>query len=417
MRLSHYLQIYPNRFQEELLSHYFGQTRYCYNFFYDQKRRRVKRKDIFMNFTIHREETDFLNEIPRSVQTMAMRNSAVAFNRFFEKVSRYPQKKTRSSPQKCQMQVDTRNPHFLMNWNNNIIQLPGLGIMKFRDSMTLQPLIGISPVISISKKANKYFLSYGYERNVQPFPVTEKEAGCDLRLMHFITTSDGDKIKNPRKLQQKLKYLKRQQRKLSRQVMGSNRREKQKIVLAKAHLHVANQRKDFHNKTVLELLLQYGVLYFETLDIAEMKKNKRYARSISDAAWGNCIRIAKYKAELHARELVQISQWYASSKICSACGHKMDKMNLSVRNWTCPICGAVHDRDINAAINIKREGIRLRKELELIASSQELAEVGMGNAEFTHEEMESDTNNILLVHSSKNRESVEISVMKGRSPE
>jgi len=224
MQLKRIIRIYPNQHQREQLSHWFGQTRYSYNYFLKEKKKRIPNSIISKSFTTHRKETDFLQDVPRSVQVCAMRNANTAFTRFFKKQSKYPRFKNKSKGNNCQIQLDTRHAAFLKNWNNNILQIPGVGIVSFRDNEKLKELASPQPVISLKKKGSKYFCCYGYVANDQLFPPCEKIIGLDLGLTHFIIDSDGNKITNPRKLRMKSKYLKRQQRILSRRKIAFNNR-------------------------------------------------------------------------------------------------------------------------------------------------------------------------------------------------
>ena len=189
---------------------------------------------------------------------------------------------------------------------------------------------------------------------------SDNRVGIDLGLKEFAITSDGEMIENPRCLRKSEKRLRKLQKDLSRCKKGSKNREKCRIKLAKQHERIANQRKDFLHKTSKRIIDENQVICLEDLKAKEILKNHKLAKSVSDVSWGEFVRQLQYKADWYGREIIKIDQWYPSSQICSNCGHRDGKKDLSIREWTCPICGAHHDRDINAAINILNEGLRIR---------------------------------------------------------
>ena len=176
-------------------------------------------------------------------------------------------------------------------------------------------------------------------------------------MTHFIIDNQGNKVENPRffrKSEEKLKIL---QRALSKKKKGSNRYNKCKIKVAKLHEKISNQRSNFLHKVSNDLINNYDFIYVENLAVKNMVKNRSLAKSISDASWSKFISILEYKAEWYGKSVHKIHRYFASSKTCSECGFQKDKLDLSIREWTCPDCGSVHDRDINAARNILQRGI------------------------------------------------------------
>ena len=186
--------------------------------------------------------------------------------------------------------------------------------------------------------------------------------GIDLGLTHYATDDQGNKVEAPKLLKKALSRLAREQRRHARKQKGGKNREKGRKKVARIHAHVRRSRLDFLHKLSSKLIAENQVICVETLRASAMVKNQRLARSISDAAWGDFVRQLEYKAEWYGRTVVKISQWEPSSKKCSCCGHRLEELDLKVRAWTCPSCSAVHDRDINAAINIRVAGLAILAE-------------------------------------------------------
>lgn len=193
--------------------------------------------------------------------------------------------------------------------------------------------------------------------------------GLDLGLAHYATDDQGNKVDNPKPLRKAEKKLAKAQRALARKQKGGKNRERQRKVVAKLHARVRNVRMDFLHKLSTRLIAENQVICVETLKIESMKRNRKLAKSISDAAWGTFVRMLMYKAEWYGRKVVRISPWEPSSKKCSCCGHRLKELDLKVRVWTCPGCMTVHDRDVNAAINIRAAGLAVLAEEESSADA------------------------------------------------
>lgn len=215
--------------------------------------------------------------------------------------------------------------------------------------------------ITLSKTTNgKYYASILVEDGVvQPKPLqTIKSAvGLDLGLTDFLTASNGDVVANPRHLRNAEKNLKRKQRQLSRKKKGSANRAKARRVLANAHEKLKNIRNDFQHKLSRTLIDENQAVIVETLKSSNMMKNKHLAKAIGDVAWNSFISKLEYKAKAKGHHLLKLSQWFAGSKTCSNCGHKMDELPLQIREWSCPSCSTRHQRDVNAAMNHLKQGM------------------------------------------------------------
>ena len=185
----------------------------------------------------------------------------------------------------------------------------------------------------------------------------ENITGLDMGLNHLVIASTGKKQSNPRFAQRTAANLRRKQKSLSRKKKGSANRNKARVLVAKAHERTANTRNDFQHKLSRRLIDESQAICVETLKVKNMLENRKLAKHIADAAWGELMRKLTYKAVWSGKHLVQIDPWYASSKTCSCCALKIKTLPLSQRQWTCPNCGAEHDRDINAAQNIRQQGI------------------------------------------------------------
>ncbi len=192
---------------------------------------------------------------------------------------------------------------------------------------------------------------------VKVLPQINKAVGIDAGITSLIATSDGEKIANPRHFKRLRYKLRQAQKALSRKVKGSNNREKALAQVARIHAKVADVRTDFLHKLTTRLVRENQTIAVEDLAVKNMMKNHKLAQAIADASWSELVRQLEYKAAWYGRTLVKIDRWFPSSKRCGNCGHVVDKLPLDVREWDCPECGAHHDRDINAANNIKAAGL------------------------------------------------------------
>jgi putative transposase len=210
-----------------------------------------------------------------------------------------------------------------------------------------------SSVTVVREPDGHFYASFVVDVQPAPLPEVAREAGVDLGIARLATiaTNDGQRaiVANPNHLARKLRKLRRLEREKSRRQKGSANRDKTRLKVAIAHNEVARARRDYHHKQASALIRENQVIHVEDLNIAGMVANRRLARAISDAAWGQFVRIIAEKADRYGRTVHTVSRWLASSKTCSACGHRLDNLPLQVRQWTCPACRAVHDRDHNAA--------------------------------------------------------------------
>ena len=201
--------------------------------------------------------------------------------------------------------------------------------------------------------------------------------GLDVGMTHLLNDSKGQKQDNPRFLQRAEENLRRKQKSLSRKQKGSKKRGKARQLLAKCHEKVAQAQEDFQHKVSKAIVDENQAIIVETLQVKNMLKNHKLAKHIADCAWSKLLNKLSYKAQRSGKHFVKLDQWFASSKLCSCCGHKIERLPLSVRQWCCPQCGMTHDRDLNAALNIKARGImQLKAEGLSVSANRGLRKTG-----------------------------------------
>ena len=350
-------RIYPTKEQELLLQKTFGCVRYVYNYFLARRIKAYKENKETVGFyqcskelTQLKKELEWLKEPDKWALGNALRDLDDAYSRFFKQQAKYPKFKSKK---------DHRNSYRTTFQANNIevtnktIKIPKLGKIKYRDNRHF--IVGKICYATISKNpSGEYYISICC-KNIEEVKLhkANKSVGIDLGLKEFAVTSDGNKIANPKYLDKSLKRLATLQKRLSRKSSGSNNWNKARIAVAKCYEYIANQRKDFLQKLTTKLIYNYDTICIEDLKVSNMIKNHKLARHISDVSWYEFRRELEYKASWYGREIRVIDRFYSSSQTCSSCGYVNKKIkDLSIREWTCPNCGARHDRDINAAINI-----------------------------------------------------------------
>jgi putative transposase len=212
--------------------------------------------------------------------------------------------------------------------------------------------------VTVSRDAaGRWFVSLLCEETVAPLLPVERSVGVDAGLTVLVTLSTGEKITNPKHERRARRRLAKAQRALSRKAKGSKNRQKARLRVARVHARIADRRRDFLHQLSTRLVRENQTVVIEDLTVRTMVKNRSLARAISDASWRQLRSMLEYKADWYGRTLVVVDRWFPSTKLCSACGHRAAAMPLGVRAWTCGGCGAVHDRDVNAAKNLLAAGL------------------------------------------------------------
>ena len=299
-----------------------------------------------------KQEFEWLGDADSQVLQMSLQNLSRAFENFFAKRGNYPRFKSKHGRQSIQYPQRVKI-------EGSRIYLPKVGWV---DCVVHRKITGTFRTVTVSRNACGQFHAAILTENGEPMPVVSTEGkaiGIDVGLSHLAVTSDGVKFSNPKHLHKAERNLKRKQRMLSRKKKGSKGRDKARQLVARAHECIACARRDHLQKLSRRIVNENQVIAVEDLNVKGMIRNHSLAKSISDVGWGLFTALIEYKAARAGKAFIKCGRWYPSSKTCSVCGSIQDKLPLDVRAWNCSHCGAHHDRDINAAINIRAEGLRI----------------------------------------------------------
>ena len=367
-------RIYPLDSQKELLEKHFGCSRFIYNHFLKEKQEEYLTAGKGLTYnkcskiltTLKKSENySWLNVVNSQSLQQSLQNLETAYGNFFRKKSKFPRFKKKSNHQSFTVPQGIK------------LKYDRLQIYKFKEGIPIsihQPILGKIKSATISKTpTDKYFASILCEVPKKSKPKTGKSVGIDLGITDFIVTSDGEKVKNPNFSRGLKDKLKTHQKHLSRKTKGSNRYKRQRKKVARIHEKITNSRNDFQHKLSTSLIERYDMISLESLAVKNMIKNGNLSYSIQDSSWSSFVSMLEYKAKWYGKDIRRIERFYPSSKTCSSCDFIIDKLPLSVRKWQCPKCGENHDRDVNAAKNIHRQGLAITDvEMEALDSSNRI---------------------------------------------
>ena len=297
----------------------------------------------------------WLKEVDSVSLQQTLRDLDSAYQNFFNGRSKYPKFKRKDDK-------NSYRTNHRIKIDNQYITIPKIGLLRYKDNYKLDEcnILKIYNITISKTSSGKYYASISAEVNVPYFEKTNQSCGIDLGLKDFAILSNGEKVDNPRILKHLEGKYRNLSKSFSRKVRGSANYQKSRIKLARFHEKIVNIRKDFLHKLSANLVKSYDIICIENLNISGLMKNHKLAKSFQDVSLYDFIRQLEYKAEWYGKTISKVDRFYPSSQLCSNCGFKnRDVKNLSVREWTCPKCGTIHDRDVNSAINILIEGLRL----------------------------------------------------------
>ncbi|MCQ2209609.1 MAG: transposase [Paludibacteraceae bacterium] len=373
MKRAFEIRLYPTKAQQKLLNMTFGACRFVYNnvlglrqsYFNDYG---FKDKDLDI-MDMLKAFNPWLNEIGSQAICQSINDLNKAYKNWFNSLSKktkqktkYPKFKKKSDKQSYRDCMMKKNIFELLDVQNRKITIPKIGKITYRTGYDFSKH-RITKVYNITvkkSKTNKYFCSICCEcEESEKLPTNNFKIGFDLGLKDFLIDSYGIVIDNPKYFRKSQEKLTKEQRKLSHCVKGSNNYNKQKLKVALIHEKVRNQRKDFQHKISHQLINENQVIVSEDLKPSNMVKNHKLAKSIADASFSTFCNMINYKAKWYGRTYIKVGSFYPSSKLCHCCGYKNTTLTLVDREWVCPNCHTLLDRDKNAALNILDEGLKI----------------------------------------------------------
>ena len=357
MKRAYKERFYPTKQQSELLSKSFGCARFVWNNTlkyrtdaYYERGESIAHSVVEKRLVPLKKEFEWLQEVSSVIFQQCLRDQQDAFKNFWDKRAKYPKFKSKHDHQSIRL---TKAAFKYKDGQLFIAKSKEPINIRWSRELSSEP-----SSITISKdKAGRYFVSMLCEFEPKPMPITKNTVGIDLGLTDLFITDSGEKVNNPRHTKHyanKLAYL---QRKLTKKKKGSNNRNKIRQKVARLHAKIADCRLDNLHKLSRKLINENQVVCVESLQVKNMIKNPKLSKHIADASWGEFVRQLEYKAQWAGRTVSKVDRWFPSSKRCSCCGFVNEKMPLDIRDWSCPDCSTEHDRDINAAKNIKTAGL------------------------------------------------------------
>ena len=357
-------RIYPNKKQKELIQKTFGCMRFVYNYYLNKRKEMYENDKITFTYymcckdlTQLKKKLVWLKEPDKDSLQKCLKDLDMAYQKFFKEHTGYPKFKSKKTRYQSYRTSCTNNN---IRFENKYIKLPKLGLVRTRDKQIPQGRI-LNATISQEPNGHYYCSLCCTDVEFEQLPKTNYNIGIDLGLVDFAIMSDRTKIENPRFYEKSEKKLAKLQRELSRKTIGSNRWNKARIKVANLQKHISNQRNDFLQKLTTGIVKTYDVIAIEDLDVKSMKETNSSTRNkrVGDVSWSEFRKMLTYKSQWYGRKLSVIDRYYPSSQICNCCGFRSGKKSEDIREWICPNCNSKLDRDINAAINILNEGLRI----------------------------------------------------------
>ena len=368
-------RIYPDKEQEVLLAKTFGCCRFVWNKLVENFNSNSKE---FINEKTLKDTPEF--EFLKEVSAAAIQGKRLVFDEFKKQFFNKKRKKKLGRPRfkkkSNRQSFSLSYQKFKLDQEKSLVRLEKIGWVKVVIDREIAEDAGFRNITVSKTPTSKYFVSILVKQELNPIPSTGKVVGIDLGIKDLFILSNGQLINNPKWFRKNQAKLKKAQKHLSLKKKGSNRYNRQRIKVAKVHEFITNSRNYFLHNVSTALVNTFDLIVLEDLNVSGMLKNRKLSKSISDAAWSTFVTMLEYKCNWYRKVLVKINRFFPSSKTCSNCGHKEDKMPLNIREWTCPSCGSKHDRDLNASINILKEGWRSLTDQEL--SSAEYVDYGRG---------------------------------------
>ena len=354
-------RLYPNHEQTHSITQLFGCVRYVYNWALSLRKQHYKETGKDINsyelsklLTQHKKSPEYLwlNDVLRMPLRIALFHLDTAYKNFFEKRCNKPKFKKKQNNQSATITYQYFN---IENGKLNISKIPGT--LKIRWSKHWTPDATVKSLTISRDTAGRYFVSFLVSEKIAVIENIGDKIGIDIGLSHFLTTSNGEKIFNPRCFDKLLKKYRRLCRSFSRKKKGSKNHEKARLKTARIATRIADMRRDFQHKLSTRLIRENQAIGIESLSVENMLKNRHLSKHIADASWSTFLNMLTYKGQWYNCDIVTLPQFFPSTKTCSACGFVIEELPLSTRIWTCPKCHTNHDRDINAAINILKHTV------------------------------------------------------------
>lgn len=355
-------RFYPTDEQKIILAQTFGCARFVYNWgltlrstAYKEHGEKLTYYDLAPMLPALKKQHPWLSEVSSVPLQMSLRHLDRAFINFFEGRAKYPTFKKKQNAQSATYASNA------FTWDGNALTLAKMNAALDVHWHRHLPQDSRPSSVTVTKDcANRYFVSILMEEEITPLPVVNSMVGLDLGITSMVALSTGESVGNPRSFARDEKRLAKAQRRHAKKKKGSKNRNKARVKVARVHARITDRRKDYQHKLSTRIVHENQVMCVESLAVKNMVKNHCLAKAISDVGWSEFVRQLEYKAVWYGRTLVKIDQWYPSSKTCSNCKYVLDSLPLDRREWVCPECGVVHDRDTNAARNILAEGLSVK---------------------------------------------------------